>query len=295
MDFDEYQQLTATTDVRPDPTDPAFPLLGLAGEVGSLVAEYKKRLRARDSYEGFAEEVREDLGDLLWYAATLARTVGLSLSDVAAANLAKAAQAFGASLPPPSIYDAEFPSAQRLPRQLTATFVPHEKDGIPHVSMYLGESTVGDPLNDNAYEEDHYRFHDVLHLAHVAVLGWSPLFRALLKAKRKQDPQIDRVEDGARAIFLEEGLVAYVFSEAATLGFFEGSDRVPWDLLKTIRRMTSHLEVQDQPPVAWQAAILQGYAVFRELRRHDGGIVQGDLDARAVRFVSSLPAGRAES
>src|SRR5437879_6020434 len=96
MDLDEYQRATETTDVRPEPRDdPGFPLLGLAGEVGSLVTEYKKRLRDGASYTGFRAEVREDLGDLLWYAATLARTVDLSLSDIAEANLEKTGSIWG--------------------------------------------------------------------------------------------------------------------------------------------------------------------------------------------------------
>jgi hypothetical protein len=32
-------------------------------------------------------------------------------------------------------------------------------------------------------------------------------------------------------------------------------------LLKTIRKITGKLEVADQPPTAWQRAILQGYEV----------------------------------
>src|SRR6266508_1779286 len=134
MDFDEYQRLTEVTDVRPDPQDVGFPLLGLAGEVGSLVAEYKKRLRAGASYEGFEDEVREELGDLLWYAATLARTLDLSLDDIATANLEKTALAWGDELPPPPAYDAEFPPEQRLPRQFTVRFVAHERGGVAHVA-----------------------------------------------------------------------------------------------------------------------------------------------------------------
>lgn len=287
MDLDEYQRLSEATDVRPDRKDIAFPLLGLAGEVGSLVAEYKKRLRAGKSYEGFEIELREELGDLLWYTAALARTVNLSLNEVAEDNLKKTGLIWSPDLPPAPEYDVGFPPGQRLPREFIVRFVPHEQDNLPHVSMYLGTEAVGDPLNDNAYEEDHYRFHDVFHLAHAAILGWSPLFRRLLGCKRKADPKVDRIEDGARAIFLEEGLTAYVFNVATTQRFFEGAQRLDWDLLKTVRRMTSHLEVGDQPPAAWQRAILEGYSVWRELREHNGGLVGGNLDQRIIQFRKS--------
>ena len=286
MDLDEYQRRAAATDLRSDREDVAFPLLGLAGEVGSLVAEYKKHVRADTPYERFIEEAREDLGDLLWYVAALGRTLGLSLDDVAEQNLVKTAAAWGDHLPPASAYDQGFPISQRLPRSFAIRFVSHERDGLHHVSMYLGDRAVGDPLNDNTYSEDYYRFHDAFHLACAAVLGWSPILRQLLGRKRKQDDDIDRVEDGARAQAIEEGLSAYVFSVAGRFNFFRDAERVDWELLKTVHRMTQHLEVGDQPPVAWQRAILQTYSVWRSLVEHDGGVVAGDLGQRTLRFVS---------
>lgn len=282
MDLNEYQRRAAETDIRPDPSDVSFPLLGMAGEVGTLVAEYKKSMRSGEMYVGFRDQVEEELGDLLWYVGALARTCGLSLNDIAERNLEKTSVAWGNDLPAPKTYDDGFPDDERLPRQATLTFTSDE-DGL--VRLFMGPEAVGDPLDDNAYEEDHYRFHDALHLANAAVLGWSPLTRALLKKKRASRPEIDRVEDGARAIFLEEGLVAYVFSEAERRGFFENTDRVDWELLKTIQRITHHLEVGDQPAAAWQAAILQGYGVWRQLRVNNGGSVALDLDARTFTFT----------
>lgn len=289
MDLDDYQRASEGTDVRPEPrSDPGFPLLGLAGEVGSLVTEYKKKLRDGESYTAFQAEVREDLGDLLWYAATLARTVGLSLNDIATANLEKTASIWGEDLPPARQYDAGFPDDQQLPRHFTVRFATGTgKDGLPRAKMYLGSEPYGDALDDNSYEEDGYRFHDAFHLANAAVLGWSPVTRALLGRKRKADLLVDRVEDGARAIAHEEGLTAFIFSEANTRKFFDGADRVDWDLLKAIRRMVVHLEVSDQPPNAWRRVILQGYEVWRRVREQRGGTVEGDLDERTIRYVSA--------
>lgn len=59
-----------------------------------------------------------------------------------------------------------------------------------------------------------YRFHDVFHLAYAAVLGWSPVLRALLKCKRKSHPWLDENQDGARAILIEEGISTFVFNHA---------------------------------------------------------------------------------
>ena len=37
----------------------------------------------------------------------------------------------------------------------------------------------------NNRRDDGYRFHDVVHLAYAAILGWSPVTRALLDCKRR--------------------------------------------------------------------------------------------------------------
>lgn len=166
MDFDDYQQRAAETDVRPDPSDIGFPLLGLAGEVGELVTEYKKRLRSGTGYVGFRPELGEELGDLMWYAAALATTAGLSLSDVAEANLRKTRAAWARDLPPPATYDAGYPARERFPRSFTIRFESYrDVERIERVAMYLDGDPVGDPLDDNAVDEDNYRFHDALHVA----------------------------------------------------------------------------------------------------------------------------------
>ncbi|MFX5743284.1 pyrophosphatase, partial [Acinetobacter baumannii] len=71
--------------------------------------------------------------------------------------------------------------------------------GQVFVYQRSGGVFVGDRLTDNAAEPDDYRFHDVFHYAYIAVLGWSPVIRSLLRLKRKSVPKIDEVDDGARA------------------------------------------------------------------------------------------------
>src|SRR5437764_925039 len=98
MNLREYQRLASRTDRVPLPPAAGgtpqgatvlVPMLGLAGEVGSLLAEYKKYLRDGDAHRLYREQVAEDLGDLLWYVANVATKFGLDLEEVAAANLAK--------------------------------------------------------------------------------------------------------------------------------------------------------------------------------------------------------------
>ncbi len=85
--------------------------------------------------------------------------------------------------------------------------------------------------------KDGYGYHDVIHLAFAAVLGWSPLVRKMLKAKRKSDPKVDQVEDGGRAIATEEGLSAMIFAYARDYNFLEGKSSVSTELLRMIKNM----------------------------------------------------------
>ena len=202
MDIGECQRFTAQTDVL-NPEDVALPLLGLAGEVGNLAAEYKKRQQDAVGYRAFSEEVHEELGDLLWYAAALARRCQLDLNQVMADNLRKTQERFlRPDTPPPHpLFDEGLVTPEQFPRTLDITFVEsveHDRGSAPVtvVRIYRGTDTVGDSLDDNSDDSDDYRFHDALHLGHMAVLGWSPTMRGLLKVKRTSDPDTDRIQDG---------------------------------------------------------------------------------------------------
>jgi NTP pyrophosphatase (non-canonical NTP hydrolase) len=80
-----YQQRAETTDLTAQQgrRDLDFALLGLFGEVGSLLSELKKKQRDADSYIGYAPSVIEELGDVLWYFASLATRADISLAEIA--------------------------------------------------------------------------------------------------------------------------------------------------------------------------------------------------------------------
>src|SRR4051794_29140030 len=63
-----------------------FPLLGLFGEVGSLLSALKKKQRDRASYTRYEDSVREEFGDVLWYFSNIAARAGLDLSVLASAE-----------------------------------------------------------------------------------------------------------------------------------------------------------------------------------------------------------------
>jgi NTP pyrophosphatase (non-canonical NTP hydrolase) len=285
LTLNAYQAQSAATDVDSQSGDPLIPLLGLAGEVGALLAEFKKERRpGGESYRGFHDQVVTELGDILWYLAALARRVDVPMSRVAAVNLAKTRSRWLPSDPQnrPN-FDDGFPPDQQLPRQFAVEFTSQADDaGRVRVQMRFEGEELGDPIDDNARYADDYRFHDVFHLSHAAVLGWSPVLRKLIGRKRKADPDIDRAEDGARAAAIEEAVSALVFEMAKAYDYFEGATRVDEAILRAVTAVTAGLEVAAATPADWEAAMLAGFSVWRDLRDQGSGIVLLDLDARTI-------------
>ena len=289
LHLDEYQRRALSTDIHKETGDKGLTisLLGLAGEAGELLTEYKKQLRDGQSHQLFRERVTEELGDLLWYIASVAHNYGLSLSEVAEHNLTKNADRWGArnqSMPFRPAYDASFPTHEQFPAQLVATLRHTQDEGVSESQFIVNGTPLGDPLSDNAYDADGYRFHDIFHLAYAAVLGWSPVIRKLLNAKRRSQPLVDDVEDGGRAAAIEEGISALVFSYAKDHLFLAGVQEVDSSLLQTIKAMTAHLEVNSCSMGEWERAILEGFAAWRQVVEHQTGTIMADLTARRLLY-----------
>jgi NTP pyrophosphatase (non-canonical NTP hydrolase) len=347
-------------------------VLGLFGEVGTLVSALKKKRRDADAYFGYHTAVSEEMGDVLWYASAVARRGGTSLAEVAdraistgrlerdrtrlgdmapvaaargdealferalldlageAGDLVKrfsggdyrdnpdalrgdlikllrplgrASAAAGVSLDEagwrnisktksrwptedkfPPLFDEDRHPDERLPRIIRIEIFERDVRGKTFAFQKCNGVFIGDRLTDNHDPEDDYRFHDVFHLAHAAVLGWSPVVRALFKSKRKSCPKTDENEDGARAILIEEGVTTWVFEIAKHHKFFANTPELGFDLLKDVRGFVQGYEPQELPMWLWERAILQGYATFRRLREHRRGIVTADMTQRELRF-----------
>ncbi len=380
---DEYASRAAFTDQREDGNDLSFSMLGLFGEVGSLLSVAKKKQRDQASYLGYADAVVEELGDVLWYLSSIARRTGLKLSDIANAalngddtlnadnkyltfhqlqpakipiarkpavkfektllslasevgllialrqnspklenrdaafphlvtimqRLVQASSDAGVTLEAaavknlhkifdrwprkrdfPSHFDENGDKEEQLPRRMTIDIYERTVRKKVFVFQRSNGVYVGDPLTDNAAEPDDYRFHDVFHYAYAAVMGWSPVFRALMRLKRKSDPKIDEIEDGARAILIEEGVTNWIFRQAQQLQLFKEIQRggLPLDMLKHVREFVSGYESERCPLWVWEEAILQGYAAFRFLKANRRGRVQIDFSRRRL-IVKELP------
>ncbi|RWM45553.1 nucleoside triphosphate pyrophosphohydrolase family protein [Mesorhizobium sp.] len=354
------------------------PILGLVGEVGSLVSALKKKRRDTDGFFGYHEAVVEELGDVLWYVSAVARRGGSSLveviekaaggdrksppvgfddlmaSDAADDNgafehallelagevgsvakrftngayrggadalrrdlvkfvrpLSRAAGAADVTLAAaardnlnkiedrwpterrfPAPRDGGLHIDEQLPRRMRVLIYEREVNGTKFVFQKSGGMLLGDRLTDNHLPDDDYRFHDVFHLAYAAVLGWSPTTRALLKIKRKSQKAVDENEDGARANLIEEGLTTWIFETAKQHRFFANTPNLGLDLLKDVKRFVRGYEAEKLPMWLWESAILQGYAVFRELQVARSGVVLADLDSRRIWVESMTEADR---
>jgi NTP pyrophosphatase (non-canonical NTP hydrolase) len=288
MELDEYQRLAAETDQRTGTEGESLliPLLGLAGETGSLLSEYKKRARDGEGHTTFVAKVEEELGDVLWYLSNLATKAGLAMDDIAASNLEKTRGRWLDDATAPALFDEGFPPGEQLPRQFEVRFDYENSTGQSRVVITLEAKQVGGKLTDNSYNEDGYRFHDAFHFTFAALLGWSPVTRRNLQRKRKSDSRIDEVEDGGRGWVIEEAIAALAFAYASEHEFFERVQTVDQQLLRTIRTLTMTAEVRVRSAKEWERAVIAGGQIFKQLRDQGGGSLKGDLTSRTIEYVS---------
>lgn len=237
------------------------------------------------------------LGEVVWHLSALASLYGLKLSDISGKNVVKLDRRFGRGTPSP-LKDEDRPASEQLPRQFEIGFVTI---GRGRSRMYLDGRRLGDDLTDNAYADDGYRFHDVMHLALAAKLGWSPVLRKLIGRKRRGDPRTDEVEDGARAGIVEEAVIKAIHAEGVRLAalaipgpadgsaelFTAGTD-ISFSFLRRLEGLVAGLEVEKNHYWEWEDAITSGFALFNRLRAQGQGTVTIDLEARTLSFSNPV-------
>lgn len=296
------------------------PMLGLASETGSILNVYKKYLRDGIDVAASREQLEEELGDLLWYMAAVATACGLDLETIARANLARTRDRYGDSaatrddLSGLPIFDHEYPPHERFPRRIVIECVEHAlpagrlvarmrlvsaqpnpfadepvaSAGATQRGFRVG-SDLGEELTDNSRRSDAYRFHDAIHLGFMSVLGWSPTTRALLGLKRKSDAETDEVEDGARAIFAEEGLAAILSRLAARRMGFLSEMSIDREVIDIARAAAADLEVEQMPGWLWRRAITHGFNAMHKLSANGGGYLIGDLESHSLTYAKLPP------
>lgn len=255
-------------------------LLRLASAAGSLAGGIEGGSYDVDKHAITAQ--LQAICDLLIVASSEA---GVTLEKAALMSLEKSADRWPKEKKYPPLFDDEFPEEEQLPRLLSIDIYEREAtNGKRYVLQRCNDIFIGDRLTDNIMSPDDYRFHDAFHYAYAAVLGWSPVTRALMRRKRKSNARVDEGQDGARATLIEEGVATYIFGVAKEFDFFKGQKAgdLSFTFLKNVRQFVRGYEVDQSPLWLWEEAILQGNRAFRFLREHRRGILTVDLTSRSM-------------
>ena len=93
MTVNEYQEKAVSTAIYGAGSKVNYPILGLVGEAGEIANKYKKVLRDTNGEMSPEQNIalRDELGDVLWYCAALAKDLGTDLQTICEMNLAKLA------------------------------------------------------------------------------------------------------------------------------------------------------------------------------------------------------------
>jgi len=183
-------------------------------------------------------------------------------------------------------FDETFDRAEQLPRTFSATFSAVGTNQVRVISDC--DYQLGDVIDDNSYDSDFYRYHDIFHYSFATILGWSPCTRAMMKRKRKSDSLIDSVEDGARATITEEALSMVIFNEAKRKNYFVDTKKISRSTLRIIKEMTANFEVKVRSLKDWENSILKAYEIFRLLVKNQGGRVDFNLETAEISYTAPV-------
>lgn len=87
MNFIDYQKQAMA--VRLPTADTLYAVMGLTEEAGEVAGKFAKHRRDDTPTEELRVAVRKELGDVLWMVAAIASDFGLTLREVAEANIEK--------------------------------------------------------------------------------------------------------------------------------------------------------------------------------------------------------------
>lgn len=133
MEMKEYQRLAMRTD-DPQKYNSGLnrlinALMGLNGEAGEAIDLLKKALFQGHELE--KDKLIEELGDNLWYLAEAAETIGVTLEDIANANLLKLLKRY-----PDGFKEEDSINREEEPEQGEAV---NDQDGEPFVPPVRNE------------------------------------------------------------------------------------------------------------------------------------------------------------
>ena len=89
--FNEYQAEAQKTNSRGGNNGPlglAYGILGIVGEAGEVAEKVKKFIRG-DKGELDIDDLKKELGDVMWYIQFVCQALGFTMEEVASLNIAK--------------------------------------------------------------------------------------------------------------------------------------------------------------------------------------------------------------
>lgn len=91
MDVKKYQEIIKKTAVFPKEIGLTYCTMGLCGEAGEVAEKMKKLFRDKGGVvtEEFKQDVKKELGDVVWYVTALAKELDLTLEEILEANYEK--------------------------------------------------------------------------------------------------------------------------------------------------------------------------------------------------------------
>jgi len=91
--FDGYQTMAHSTSLNTEihGDKVLYPAIGIGNEAGEFLGKFKKLFRDRGGVydDQFKEDIKKELGDVLWYISETATQLDISLSEIADKNIDK--------------------------------------------------------------------------------------------------------------------------------------------------------------------------------------------------------------
>ncbi|MFG2882381.1 hypothetical protein ACGFYV_08670 [Streptomyces sp. NPDC048297] len=216
-----------------------------------------------------------------------------------------------------SFFDDTFPAAEQLPRQLVVRLAPWAEPTGDVVRMLINGRPVGDEMDDLGWFKSKYevdddgsirklpgsdcppdvtgaRWHDALHVAFAACLGWSPVLRMLAGYQRQSPSGAVYEEDTDRAVQAEEAITLAVFTHARAAADGEGPATSTPALLASVKEKASGLEVSARSDADWALAVDTGIACIHQMWANKGGTLTADLLTRSVVYAPLTNTSQAE-
>lgn len=91
MTIEEYSEIIKKTAVFPKEIGLTYCTMGLCGEAGEVAEKMKKLYRDKNGIvtETFKNDIKKELGDVIWYVTALGNELGIPLDGIMEANYRK--------------------------------------------------------------------------------------------------------------------------------------------------------------------------------------------------------------